>query len=71
MSTYTHPAYGKLAWFYTDQKLPLQVLQSANGYYIGTSVNNEPVSRESEYFPSRPDAETAMRNGMWTQRVTP
>jgi hypothetical protein len=72
MTTHTNPAYGKLASFYAHLKLPLHVLQSANGYYIGTSVNTEPVSRESvEYFPSRTNAETAMRNGTWTQRVMP
>ena len=34
-------------------QLPLQVLQSAAGFYLGTSELGMPISRESvEYWPS-------------------
>jgi len=44
---------GALALAYTGKRLPLQVLRSAAGHYIGTHDDEGPVSRESvEYFPS-------------------
>lgn len=50
-------------------RLSLQVLQSANGYYLGTEDNGGPVSRESvEYFPSAEAAGQALSSGQWTQR---
>jgi len=50
-------------------RLSLQVLQSANGYYLGTEDDGGPVSRESvEYFPDRTAAEQALSTGEWTQR---
>lgn len=50
-------------------RLSLQVLQSANGYYLGTEDDGGPVSRESvEYFPDRDAAEQALSTGAWTQR---
>ena len=49
--------------------LPLQVLRSANGYYIGTANDEGPVSRESvEYWDSLQSASDALRNQHWTQR---
>ena len=45
----------------------LQVLESPNRrYYVGTTYNNdhdvpEPGSRDSGYFPTREDAEVALR----------
>lgn len=49
--------------------LPLQVLQSAAGFYLGTSESGMPFSRESnEYWPFRHEAETALENGTWTQK---
>ncbi|RQR79194.1 hypothetical protein DIE11_17530 [Burkholderia sp. Bp9012] len=72
MSSDKHPSIGKLAWLYLGRELPLEILRSANGYYLGTSENHQPVSRESiEYFRSRSAAETALHNGTWTQRITP
>lgn len=48
---------------------PLQVLQSGGGFYIGTSDEEGPVSRESvEYYPTREVANTALSSGNWTQR---
>lgn len=53
-------------------KLPLQVLRSTNGFYIGTENDNGPVSRESvEYWTSLKDAAEALKNGTFTQRENP
>lgn len=65
-------AIGLLAREYCGQELPLQVLKSNAGYYIGTCNLDGPVSRESaEYFPSLAAAERAYANGTWHQRKQP
>jgi len=52
--------------------LPIQVIQSANGFYIGTMEEGMPYSRESvEYWPSQEAAETAFTSGHWTQKKYP
>lgn len=52
--------------------LAIEVLMSAAGFYIGTSDEEGPVSRESvEYFPSQASAILAMESGAWTQRDHP
>ena len=52
--------------------LPLQVLQSAAGYYVGTCDEDGPVSRESnEYFKNRETAEQALADGNWSQKAEP
>lgn len=53
--------------------LPIRVLSSRAGYYIGTfSDNHGQISRESnEYFPTQRLAEEAFRKGTWTQRRHP
>lgn len=52
--------------------LPIRVLSSRAGYYIGTfSDNHGVISRESQYFDKRIDAEKALRKGTWTQRRHP
>ncbi|ENY2989220.1 hypothetical protein ACFW79_002388 [Salmonella enterica] len=49
--------------------LPLQVLRSGAGYYIGTQNEEGPVSRESvEYFSTQSQAEHALKQGTWSQR---
>jgi hypothetical protein len=49
--------------------LPLQVLKSGRGYYIGTANHEEPVSRESEeYFSTHEKAVQVFSSGAWTQR---
>ena len=50
--------------------LPLKVLKSNAGYYIGTvSEFGEPISRESlEYFSSEDEANESLKSGHWTQR---
>ena len=53
------------------KRLPLQVLRSAAGHYIGT-FDDGPVSRESvEYFPTHEAACHALNTGAWTQRQHP
>lgn len=62
---------GLLALAYVGKRLPLQVLRSAAGHYIGT-VEDGPASRESvEYFPSHEAARHALETGAWTQRPCP
>lgn len=62
--------FGKLASEFGYSRLPLQVLQSAAGFYLGTVNDTGPVSRESlEYFASREAAENALATGRWTQRA--
>lgn len=65
-------SFGKLAKEYCRKRLPLQVLKSAAGYYIGTSDEEGPVSRESqEYWRKQEAAEYALANDEWTQKETP
>lgn len=70
--------FGHLANLYCHAELPLQVLKSAAGFYIGTFVRDivsdlfGPVSRESEeYFPTEEAAQEALRSGSWTQKLYP
>jgi hypothetical protein len=59
---------GLLALAYVGKSLPLQVLRSAAGHYLGT-FDDGPVSRESvEYFPTHEAARHALETGAWTQR---
>ncbi|HCF4538096.1 hypothetical protein I5I50_23985 [Pseudomonas aeruginosa] len=61
--------YGRLALAHLSLELPLQVLMNKNrAYYIGTSDEKGPVSRESvEYYPSRELAQQALDNDTWSQ----
>ncbi|MCP4991146.1 MAG: hypothetical protein GY928_35360 [Colwellia sp.] len=65
----THVRKGKLAKS-SGFNLPLGVLRSRAGYYIGTADSNRgPVSRESqEYFTDMKAARQALTTGAWTQR---
>ncbi|HEJ9838671.1 hypothetical protein [Pseudomonas aeruginosa] len=61
--------YGKRALAHLRLELPLQVLMSNAGFYIGTLDEEGPASRESvEYYPSRELAQQALDHGTWTQR---
>jgi hypothetical protein len=63
---------GYLALTYVGKRLPLQVRHSAAGYFIGTTDENGPVSRESvEYFRSYQAADQALATGCWQQRLHP
>lgn len=67
-----HAKHGLLAAQFIGKPLPLQVLRSAAGHYIGTSDEEGPCSRESvEYWPKASDAEGALQSGTWTQRTEP
>ncbi|WP_338803425.1 hypothetical protein WDV76_14850 [Xenorhabdus griffiniae] len=60
---------GLLALQYCHKQLPLTVLQTRAGFYIGTIEGGVPCSRESrEYFARREQAEFALKQGRWTQR---
>jgi len=65
--------FGLLAKEYCNIRLRLQVLESANGFYIGTfDINEGPISRESnEYFSSLEQADSALKTGAWTQKEYP
>ena len=66
------PAHGLLARRYCDKCLPVQVLQSRGGYYLGTCDQDGPVSRESEeYFLTADQAHAVHRSHAWTQRMEP
>ncbi len=65
-------AFGVLARQALGVALPLQVLESAAGFYIGTADENGPCSRESvEYWSERGAAEAALRHVAFTQRMEP
>lgn len=67
----TSAPIGKLAARYGFY-LPLTVLESPAGFYLGTSDGMEPISRESvEYFPTKDTASAALVSGAWTQRDNP
>ncbi|HAF2412735.1 TPA: hypothetical protein G8N70_003064 [Salmonella enterica] len=67
-----HAYFGQLAMLYCGKSLPLEVLQSAAGHYIGTQDSEGPVSRESrEYFSSYAAAQYALESGNWSQHSIP
>jgi hypothetical protein len=63
--------YGWAAAEFAGRRLPLQVCESAEGFYLGTrEENGEPFTRESkEYWPTRQEANYALTSGDWTQRL--
>lgn len=65
----SHRAIGQVAHAY-GACLKVEVLESPEGFYIGTREDGLPFSRESvEYYPSRAVAERALMRGTWTQRL--
>ena len=65
----TDMKHGALAYQELGEQLPLEVLRSASGYYLGTQDETGPVSRESEeYWRTEPEAKQALAGGGWTQR---
>lgn len=63
---------GVLAKQYLDVSLPLLVLQSNAGFYLGTADDDGPCSRESvEFWPARGGAEQALLKDEFTQRQEP
>jgi hypothetical protein len=64
--------HGHLAEKYCNKLLPLAVLKSAAGYYIGTADEMGPVSRESnEYWRKETSAQLALGTGNWSQKAKP
>ncbi len=50
----------------------LGVWQSGAGFYLGHWDMEGPVSRDSEeYWETKEEAETALKDNSWTQRVHP
>ncbi len=64
---------GMLAEFWCKKVLPLTVLKSAAGFYIGTlDEDGLPCSRESnQYFATEEKAQKALTDGGWTQKQNP
>jgi len=64
---------GKLAKECCSLELPVRVLRSGAGFYIGCADDlHGPVSRESEeYWPTHELAQSALDNGSWNQRQQP
>lgn len=59
---------GKLALEICGKRLPLQVLKSQAGFYIGTFDDDGPCSRESqEYYRSEALAQVALADRKFTQ----
>lgn len=72
MSTSASSNYGKVAFDVCGTHLPVTVMKSAAGFYLGTCNDDGPVSRESEeYWKSENQAHAAMLGGGWTQREPP
>ena len=64
--------HGKLAHKYCGLLLPVKVLQSAAGFFIGTDDSDGVVSRESEeYWSTQIEAERVLNSGTWSQRSHP
>ena len=64
--------FGQLAKEFGGLTLPLEILRSQAGWYIGTRLRGAPYSRESaEYYSTGDEAERALNNGQWTQRPAP
>lgn len=65
--------YGVVAMEFGGRRLPLQVLKSAAGFYIGTYDDKDgPVSRESaEYYATKEEASAALVSNTFTQREHP
>lgn len=52
------------------EKLPLEILKSAAGYYLGTYSERGPWTRESvQYWRTEAKAKEAWDKGNWTQRT--
>ena len=64
-------SYLSMKW--CQDALPLEVLRSGAGCYIGSMHPTEgPSSRDSvRYWGSRTEAEAALSFGTWIQRVSP
>lgn len=51
-------------------ELPVEVMSSAAGFYLGTSEMGIPLTRESvEYWSTNAAAADALVHGTWTQKT--
>ena len=64
---------GMLAFQYSGEQLPLQVLESNAGFYIGTQDSEgAPNSRESTiYWKKAHEAQAELDSGNWVQKQYP
>nr|WP_298411709.1 hypothetical protein [uncultured Halomonas sp.] len=72
MTSALHPVpTGYLASRELGLTLPVSILRSAAGFYLGTTNDaGLPVSRESaEYFTTHARAAQALASGQWSQRA--
>ena len=69
------PRIGWLAKQWGSKELPLRVMKSPAGFYLGTADNDGPYSRESEeYWGTHQEAAAALNSPdqiLWTQRLEP
>jgi hypothetical protein len=71
MSEDTKQQFGWLAEKFGKRQLPLQICESAAGFYVGTRHENQPFTRESvEYWRTREQAnEALLSQDKWTQKL--
>jgi hypothetical protein len=61
------PAHGVLALEVLGLKLPVEVMKSQAGFYLGTYTEEGPCSRESgRYWATREAAQAALDSGDWS-----
>lgn len=65
--------YSYLCWVFLQQTCKLMVARSGGGFYIGVrdEETGEPMSRDSEYFPTKQAAAVSLLAGRWDQRYHP
>ena len=65
------PKHAWLASKFGKRELPLEVCKSAAGFYLGTTLEGQPFTRESaQYWPKREQAADALHSPTkWTQRL--
>lgn len=62
---------GSLAMTCSGKRLPLIVMNSFAGWYLGTSEDGMPYTRESvQYWPTQFAANEALATGNWTQKMS-
>lgn len=69
----TNPLVGVLALQYCQIELPVKVMRSQAGYYIGTqNEDGAPCSRESvEYWTTHAEATQCLVKVTWRQKLFP
>lgn len=54
-----------------EEDHPLTVCQSGAGYYLGCWDEQGPVSRDSQYYPTKEAAQADLDGRCWEQRMDP